>query len=205
MGRITSLVIHPQEDLIVTGSWDGTIKFWNLKTGEELVTSIALGDRDFLYVRPDNFYFLSKSVAEGVAFNYGDQVLSFSQFDYYYNRPHLALSALPFWDQATIRSFERSFEKRLERMSLTQENLQIDLDALPELVILNEADIPLQTREKNIVIQVKASDPKIPLKSIDLFINGVPIKHPWSSMEEKTQSVEAFIPLLLTPGDNTIQ
>ncbi|MEO1714419.1 MAG: hypothetical protein AAFU60_13890, partial [Bacteroidota bacterium] len=147
LGRITSLIIHPTEPLIVTGSWDGTLKFWNLQDGQELVTSIALGERDFLYLRPDNFYFLSKSVAEGVAFNYGDQVLSFAQFDHYYNRPHLALAALPFWDENTLRSYERSFEKRLERMDLNQENLQIDLSALPQLDLLNEADIPLQTQK----------------------------------------------------------
>lgn len=204
-GKISSLLIHPKQDIFVTGSWDGTIKFWDLQTGEELLSAIALGRSDFLYLTPDNFYFLSKSAVEGVAFNYRDQVLSFEQFDYYYNRPHLALQKLPFWNSNILDLYEASYKDRIIQMGLDTNQITIDLDHLPSLQLRNERALPLTTPSPDLVLEVQAQDEETPLKSIDLFINGVPLEHPWKDLKGASHRLEATIPVRLSVGQNIIQ
>lgn len=50
---IRSLAFSPNGKVMVSGSWDNTIKFWNPRTGEELATLIPLSAKDWVIFTPD--------------------------------------------------------------------------------------------------------------------------------------------------------
>jgi WD40 repeat protein len=61
-GVVTSVVFHPREPLIISGSWDETIKLWNLGSMREEVTLIwGIGKIHKLAVAPDGSRFAAGS------------------------------------------------------------------------------------------------------------------------------------------------
>lgn len=50
---IRSIDFVPNSNVLVSGSWDKTIKFWNPRSGEELATLIPLNEKDWVIFTPD--------------------------------------------------------------------------------------------------------------------------------------------------------
>lgn len=205
-GYITSLVFSPDGRFIISGAGgDGAVRVWNLGTGKELVSLVALGQEDYVAVTPDQYYRASKTRIKGVAFRVKDHLYPFEQFDLRFNRPDIVLSRLGVASQDSIQSYRLAYERRLRKMGLREEMLAIDFH-LPEIQILGH-DVPVSVSRSTLAFRIKATDSKYVLDRINVFVNDVPIYGtsglPLAARKLKSHEQEIQVPLVR--GRNKIQ
>ena len=207
VGKVAQTMINPIYNIIATASWDGTIKLWNKINGELLMTLFAIGDRDFLYLNPENYYFVSKMGLEGVGLRIENQVFPLAQFDVLYNRPDLTLENLPIVSDSLLQSYRRLYEKRLDKSGFKPDEVQVHLESLPELKIINRDELPINANQKKVVLELTGNTKEVPLKRINIFINGVPAfgRNGISLENEEQFRFTKKIPIQLSNGNNRIQ
>ncbi|BFU94120.1 MAG: protein of unknown function [Nitrospira sp.] len=204
-GAVSSLVFNPDGRFIVSAGGDGAIRLWNLRSGKEVASLIALGREDFVAVTPDQYYRASKSRIKGVAFRFKDQLYPFEQFDLRFNRPDIVLERLGMASQELVRSYRLAYEKRLKKMGLSDLALGIDFH-LPELHIQG-GDVPVSVNRATLPIRVKARDSKYALDRFQVYVNDVPV-HGTSGVpigDRAARTYEQEIQVPLVPGRNKIQ
>ena len=199
--RVTSVAINEKYGFVATSSWDGMIKFWSLKNGELLSTFGAFGSNDFVYLRPDNYYYSSKGALENIGFAIGDQLFSFDQFDLVYNRPDLVFESLPFISEETVNNYEKAYKKRLAKLGLEEADLKITTE-LPSIEVENKTGS--KTNYGDVNLSIKAFDEKAELKTLHILVNGVPI-FTRDGKEIDSSYVELKEQVKITPGKNIIQ
>ena len=89
--------------------------FFNIRTGQELFSLIAIDSVDYVVLTPDKYYMCSKNAANKLSWLVGGQLYSFDQFDLQYNRPDIVLERLGNPDSALIKMYRNAYEKRLRK------------------------------------------------------------------------------------------
>ena len=204
---ISAAKINPVHPFFASASWDGTIKFWDKKDGQLLLTLCPVGENDFVYITPENYYFASKNALAGVGLRLGEQVFPLAQFDVLYNRPDLALEKLPIVSDSLLQSYRRLYEKRLDKSDIKTDKVQVHLESLPELEVLNRDQLPINANQKKIILELAGRTKEIPLRQINIFVNGVPAFGRSGILLEKEEQYQFTkdIPVLLSNGNNRIQ
>lgn len=199
--RITSVDINEKHQIIATSSWDGMIKIWDLKKGTLLTTFGAFGADDFVYLNQDNYYFASKGALENIGFILNSNIYAFDQFDLIYNRPDIIFSDLPFYADKTIENYYKAYQKRLSKLGLTEEDLEIS-ENIPELKM--EYLTGSTSSNGYFAFKMEASDQQQDLKSFHVLVNGVPI---FTKNGKKLNGQQLSIKdsLKLNPGKNVIK
>lgn len=169
---ITSVDINPQHPLVATGSWDGTVRIWNHNTGEEVTAFSAIGDEDYIYVDPDNYYFASKGALQGIGFLYQGKIFSFGQFDLIYNRPDLVFNNFPYIDQNLIKNYEYAYKKRLDKLGV--DNAELTLSQNTPQVNFELQNSSITTSKEDLEITIEARDSQQKLDKLFIEVNGVP-------------------------------
>jgi len=202
---ITSASLAGDGSRLVTASWDGTVKLWNVENGQEIVTFIALNQTDFIVKSPDNYYFATKKAKEEIGFSTGEKFYPFEQFDLEYNRPDIILERIGIADSSLINAYRKAYYKRLKKMNFDETMFSPDFH-LPEIKIENYKSnfIVLNT---DFEFSVTASDDKYKLDRISVWLNNVPI---FGTNGVNLRTLHAFsikkeISLELIPGINKIQ
>jgi WD40 repeat protein len=88
-GEITSLAFSPNHRTLVSGSYDGTVRLWDLQRGKEIAALISLGNGESLTITPDHFYRASRIPVKGVSFQAGDKLLPLEQFAKKLHKPEV--------------------------------------------------------------------------------------------------------------------
>lgn len=204
-GAVSSLVFSLDGRFIVSAGGDGAIRLWNLRSGKEVASLIALGREDFVAVTPDQYYRASKSRIKGVAFRVKDQLYPFEQFDLRFNRPDIVLERLGMASQDLVRSYRLAYEKRLRKMGFSDQMVGIDFH-LPEIRIQG-GDIPVSVDRSTLPLRVKATDTKYALDRLHVYVNDVPVYGtsgvPILNRTARTYEQEIQVPLV--SGRNKIQ
>lgn len=201
-GKIADMALHPQLKALVTVSWDGTLHWLDPLTGKLLVQMAPLGNSDFMYVTPDNYYFSSRGSVDGIGFLYGDEIFGFKQFDIQYNRPDIVLGAMGLYPAALVRSYYQAYQKRLQYLGFSD---QLSLTAaLPEVSIQNRADIPSITSNDSLVISYSMRSTDQPLSRLQVAVNGVPLYGRNGIPIQSGADTAGNIVVALTPGDNVV-
>jgi WD40 repeat protein len=55
-GDVTSVSLSADGKMLASGSWDGSVKLWDPAAGKELVSLVAVDERDWLAVTPDGLF-----------------------------------------------------------------------------------------------------------------------------------------------------
>lgn len=202
---VKSVEFTPDGRSLISGGSDGAVRIWDLRTGKERVALIALGQEDFVAVTPDQYYRASKTRAKGVAFRVKRQLYPFEQFDLRFNRPDIVLARLGTASPELIKSYRLAYEKRLKKMGLTEQMLDVDFH-LPVVRILAN-DVPVSVRRPELTLRVKATDSKYALDRFHVFVNDVPVHGtaglPLPDRQAKDHEQDVRVPLV--PGRNKIQ
>ncbi|MEZ4938007.1 MAG: caspase family protein [Crocinitomicaceae bacterium] len=199
---ITGVDYNSKYDVTITYSWDGSIRFWNTEELDRIADLYLTGQRDFLWLNPQSYYFASKGALENVAFSWKGNVFPFDQFDVKYNRPDLIYEKLPFIEQGLVVEMNKAYQKRLKKLGIKIEDIKISSD-LPKLEVLPPDE--QNTFTDNITFQCHATDANEPIVDLKVMVNGVPLLEDAPELINKSQDVNLSITVPLTAGDNFIE
>ncbi len=91
---ITALGFHPNRRHVYTVSSDGTIKFWNIQSGEEIGTYIQLNATDWVVTSPTGLFNASPGAMRSMYFVFGLEIIELEQFKTRYYEPGLLAKIL---------------------------------------------------------------------------------------------------------------
>ena len=203
--KITSLQFLDDKPLIITSSHDATLKLWNTETRELVVTIIPIDFDKVVIVTPDNYYLAPKGALDGLGFRQGSDFFPVEQFDLIYNRPDIVLSRIGFANEETITMFEKAYAKRLRKMNFAEIDLSNPDLHLPESILQN-SDLPLQTSDKSITLDVQALDSKYTLNRLNVSVNNIPLYGMKGfDLSSFGDQYSGEVNVNLSPGKNTIK
>ncbi|MCB9223791.1 MAG: caspase family protein [Crocinitomicaceae bacterium] len=198
---ITAVEINEEYGFIATASWDGMIRFWDIKEQKLMTVFGAFGDGQFVYVNPDGYYFSSKNALDYIGFSMDNQMFSFEQFDLKYNRPDIVIKALPYFDEFYEEAFKKAYFKRLDKLGISEEEVEISKE-IPVVDLVN--DLSTSLHEDQLTLKLKCYDKKKDLSKLHLFVNGVPEYGRFGKTITGKEYHEE-ITLTLNPGTNYLQ
>ncbi len=203
--QVSALALSPDQRLLASGSLDGSIKLWDIQSGDLLVTLIALNEEDFIMTTPDLYYMTTKQGANGLAFRIGEKIYPFDQFDLQFNRPDIVLERIGYASPEIIEVLRKAYLKRIKRLNYKPEQFQKDF-RLPEIK-LAQWDFPISVSEKEITLEVEASDAQFPLDRLLVSVNDVPIHGRQGSdlKKQKKLKIRQKIRIPLSNGKNQIK
>ncbi|MFH0894293.1 MAG: WD40 repeat domain-containing protein [Bacteroidota bacterium] len=203
--KISSLISLDNGKRIATASWDGSIRIWDAETGNEIVSLVLINKNDFVMRTPDNYYYATKNAIKELGFSYEMKFYPFEQFDLKYNRPDIVLGRLGHASPELISAYLNAYQKRLKKMNFTAEMLSSDLH-LPDLRIENRKEIPLETTNQSLNIQITATDSLYKINRINVWINNVPAfgMNGLSVQNKNENFIMSDLMLTLSEGQNTI-
>lgn len=201
VGKVEHLTMAPEGHLLASGGTDGTVKLWDWKAGKLVATVLGLEGQKYFIYTPDNYYMTSKGVTD-VAFSTGNSVYPFEQFDLYYNRPDIVLERLGYADQEIIQALNRSYQKRLAKLGITQPDLR-SLENLPQLNIIGS--VPQSTDEDQLALIIECTDEQYNLRRLQVFQNEVPLSFQEGEDVLKGRKARINLSLPLVSGSNRFQ
>ncbi len=172
-GLITDAVFSTDKRFVITTNDQGEVIFYDLASGGIAVSVAQIGDFDYISYTPDFYYTSSKGAAKALAFRDNEVILPFEQMELRYNRPDVIAERIGYAPAKLVASFKAAYEKRLQRLDFSSENMTGDI-RLPSLKV-DYMDLPLATTEQNFSYDMTASDERYKLKRINVYINDVPV------------------------------
>ncbi|HEX8531055.1 MAG TPA: WD40 repeat domain-containing protein, partial [Cytophagales bacterium] len=169
---ITSLRQVPARSVLLSGSLDGSIRFWSWPGGEPKLSLVPVGTRNKVLITPDQYYLATKGALKGVGFTRGDKVYTFEQFDHLYNRPDRVMAQLEKPASPLVDLYEQAYQKRMERLHLAA-GTDAEAGDPPSLALRREA-LPLTTGSPVLHLQADATGGGHPLQRLLVWVNGVP-------------------------------
>ena len=206
---VMSVQFTPDGKFVISGSLDSQIKIWELATGKCLLSFITLSaSNDFIIYNPDGYYLSSKGAGKVLAFRVDNEVYPFPQFDLKYNRPDIIIEALQKIFSTTEElqplkeSYKKAYQKRLQKMNFSEEDINTGELHLPTLIIDKTTN-----NGNSIDVTIKANDTKYLLNRLQVYVDDVPL-YGTKGINVKAQAKKQLsqnINIPLVDGSNNIQ
>ena len=201
-----SIIFHSNGKILISGGADARVRLWDWQAGKETASLVAVNDRDFVAMTPDGFYSASKLGAQAVSVRQKGEIVPFEQFDRNFNRPDILLERVGLAAPETIAVYRQAVEKRLQRLGLNLNAANPNETISPPVLSLVSAEPPAQTKDRTLVLRVKAEDAKYSINNLQAVVNGVPIFGAAGlKLDSKTKSIEREIKIELARGANKIR
>lgn len=203
---ISAIKFNKPYNYIATAGHDGLIRFWDLNSGELLVSLAAFGEDDFIYINPENYYYSTKGAMNYIAFTEKDKLYTFDQFDLKFNRPDIVFSKLKYSDASEIEAYKKAYTKRVQKMGFVSVDIVGKLN-IPEIKIVNIDDFPISTTNGDISVKLNARDSLLKIERINVWVNDVPVygTNGYSVHNKNSKNVTIDCPIKLSAGRNKIQ
>lgn len=203
---IRQIIFSPDGNHVFSVDDNGLISMWDIADRKLKGHIMGQGKNDLIIVTPEGYYKSNKMNVNQLAFRKDGVLYTFDQFDLRFNRPDLVLSAIGFSPESLIESYHKAFLKRIHHAGYTEEDLG-DNFQVPELAIANLDQIPLETSDEFIDVQIRSADTDQPLDRINVWINEVPIYgiHGIAVRDQHLQELDTTLRLELSDGMNHIQ
>jgi len=95
---VMSVAFSPDGKIALSGSFDTTIRLWNLETGEEIIQMVAFDKgKEWVAMLPQGYYSASPKGEQYINVHIGNTVMGIDEHAEaraYYNRPDLVEAAL---------------------------------------------------------------------------------------------------------------
>lgn len=203
-GKVKSIDFSPNNQLFAVGNREGLVKLFNPLTANEVATLVSLNENNYFIGTPDGYYKTSKNaISNNIFFEQNENIYSFDQFDLKYNRPDIVLQRLGSQNKELIEKYHQAYLKRLEKNGIKQADLAVDLH-VPEIII-DKQNIGRIAENKTLQLKVKAQDSKVNLKSIQIYVNGVPLYKGDGINITNQKTYEQIFDIPLSAGENKIQ
>ncbi|MEO9854095.1 MAG: caspase family protein [Reichenbachiella sp.] len=172
-GRITDAVFSQDNQLLITTNENGEIVVYHLPSQKRTVSMALIDNNNFITYTPDYYYTSSKAAARAIAFKANNQILPFEQLELKYNRPDIVVDRLGYAPKKLVASYKAAYERRLKRLGFSENELSSSFK-LPEVTV-DFSNIPLETDQRTLELQIKARDKNHPIKKIQVYVNDVPV------------------------------
>ncbi|MCI5054827.1 MAG: caspase family protein [Flavobacteriales bacterium] len=202
--KVTSVSVKPGSDIVATASADNRVIFWDFIKGTKLAELVIVNDEDFMILADGNYYYSTKNAIKKAGIRKGKRVLPIEQFDLKLNRPDIILKTLEMASTRRIDVFEKAYYKRLAKAGITEDQLD-NLYSGPNLQIVGKYDLPSTTQNKLLTLTLNVTD-NHPLKSYQVYINGVPIVPDEDSFfKQSVSELNQQIEIPLSAGKNKVE
>lgn len=202
-----------KNNLIISSSGQIT----DIATQKEIATIQIFDSANYLITTPDRYYYGTRKAIENISFYENGKYFTFDQFDVRYNRPDIIMKRLGYLDSLSQKNYDLAYQKRFEKMGI---NANVSED-LPEINILNRADIPLSINihqakfhneqkywdyftNKKINVELSLKSTTGSLKKILVWVNGIPL-YGKNGKDISSSSRTMNIDIPLSEGFNKIQ
>ncbi len=91
---VLSVAFSPDGRFIVSGSDDGTIKFWDVKTGKEIAQFVAFDDGEWVVITPEGYFNASPNGAKHLNVRVGNNAYPIDNFYKKFYNPDYVASVL---------------------------------------------------------------------------------------------------------------
>ncbi|HEV7902879.1 MAG TPA: caspase family protein [Pyrinomonadaceae bacterium] len=204
--------------LIISGSWDRTLKLWDAQTGAELATLIASGERDWLVVTPDGLFDGSPAAWGQIVWRFSAQLRDVAPVELFFNEfyyPNLLADLFAGQRPRAAKDFTQK-DRRQPQLKLTLEETAANAasaapptsttvaaaPSTPANAAAPATTAPVSTR----TVRVKIAVSKSPAGAQDvrLFRNGslVRVWHGDVLKGQEAATLDATLPLVA--GENRL-
>jgi WD40 repeat protein len=189
--------------LILSGSWDRTIKVWEAATGAELATLIASGEKDWLVVTPDGLFDGSPAAWGQIVWRFSPQLRDVAPVELFFNEfyyPNLLADIFAGQRPKAARDFAQR-DRRQPQLKLTLAEESATAATVPP-----PPPPPTTAHASTRTVRVKLAVTKSPAGAQDvrLFRNGslVRVWHGDVLKGQEGATLEAALPLVA--GENRL-
>lgn len=210
-GKVQSMCVSADGRHLFTADDVNRTVIWDATTLTPLVTLVSIFPFGTIAITPDQYYAVidygqeavGKSFSSVIHIAKDNRVFSIDQFDFARNRPDIIVRRLG-GDAEYAALLEKAWQKRLRRAGVKASELAGDFH-VPECEFVNPGRIPTDTERRRLTLEVRATDSRYPLKSVQVWINGVP-QYGASGRPLTGSPRDLTIPLdlELTRGENNI-
>lgn len=200
----TSLVFKHKTDVLISGSPDAKIIFWDPQKGEELGTFMAVDTTDFIFTTPENYYYASKGALKNIVFRSGKRLYPYEQYDLKYNRPDKVFKRLDLASEKQLKMYHTAYQKRLKKSGYTEEQLANSTN-VPMLEVAKKYELPLIKYDDTLNFKIKATDDIAGISRIHVYINDVAVYGQRGMVVAGNPKIlEKTLSLKLSKGQNAI-
>ncbi|MGH9705057.1 MAG: caspase family protein, partial [Candidatus Acidiferrales bacterium] len=169
---------------------------WDVESGTMVARIFTSGADSYFLIDRDGYY-ISKGANRQISFRLAGQVYPSEEFDAKYDRPDLVLKTLGATDQVLIQDYAAAYQRRLQRLGITEDSIQATA-ALPEVKIISR-----EIRNRELHLKVEARDSSSQLRKLLIADNGVvAISSEIPPSGAAKWSADVVIPL--SPGSNLV-
>lgn len=172
-GAIFAVAVAPNGKHLVSGGVDGTIRIWNITTGDHVALVGADASNDWILFTPDGYFDASPHGGELVSMVDGLTAFGIDQFAVRNNRPDLILERVGLGTVDQVFNYQTQYQRRLKKLNLNESILTGELH-VPEAKITKA-----EPAGKFLNLSFILSDKKFKLKHYNIFINDVPLFGPF--------------------------
>lgn len=214
--REKEIASHPISGYCVSINDDATlayVKTWDnlgydiIRISEGEFTNVARflpgAEGAYVILLANGYYMTQGDALNSISYNSGTSSQPAESLDLYYNRPDLVARALGS-PPSLIAALERAYQKRLERLGITQSELESG--SLPPRLSIDYRSAPVTTTNPVLPLPVSVSACNSPLAAIEVFINDVPLfgRDGLTLSVEEQNETEHELNLQLSEGNNKI-
>ncbi|MEA3207972.1 MAG: hypothetical protein QOE70_1029 [Chthoniobacter sp.] len=154
--------------------WSGGYQVIEQKDGrfQELVRYLPGPGESFVLLLPSGHYLTLGNALPLLAFAKDGRSQPAESFDIKYNRPDLVAKALGAAPEL-VQAFRRSYEKRLRRLGIKEQDLSGDTK--PPVAAIDYIRAPLTTSERVLRLPVELKPGGAPLAALEVTMNDVPV------------------------------
>lgn len=205
VGKVFDLQFSPDGKFLFATIEDGYTSMISL-VQQKKVADLFLTGNNFLVKSAAGYYSANKDQVNDIGLRSDNRCYPISNADLKYNRPDLILKETAAADTSLTSAYAKAFVKRVKKAGIDAKLLE-GTSHFPEALISNAQIIPASTAEKSIRIPLRFSGAGTPLKSYNLFINGVPLfgAAGRALSGKQKQELDTSITIELSPGKNRIE
>ncbi|MBN2535498.1 MAG: caspase family protein [Spirochaetales bacterium] len=168
-GLITFLKTSPDGRFLYSGSYDGTIRVWDLVEGGYVAFLSNSKIDQWLVYTHDGYWDSSREGGELLSMVRGMEVWSIDQFAVRNNRPDIILKRLDSKDKNLIDHYYRQYKKRIKRLGFNENQLSDELHVPAAKIIERKQE------GKTVNLTFSLNDSKYNLKNYNIYVNDVPV------------------------------